>query len=247
MRRGARPARARDRPKTRVQVIRHPVRLPAAAEIVARIGAAGLIAILRLPDIAGATAAARALREAGVSVLEVTLTTPEALRGLRLLREAMGPDALLGVGTVLDVTAARAALEAGAQFLVTPVLNTGVITLGARRGVPVLPGAFSPTEIYRAWSMGAPLIKVFPAGVLGPQFFRDMRGPFPGVRLVPTGGVTLENVGAFIAAGAEAVAVGGQLADSRLVSAGRWDEIRSRARAFLTLIRRARPGVVAGA
>lgn len=244
---GSRPARVRHRPKARVQVIRRAVRPPAAAEIVARIGAAGLIAILRLPEMAGATAVARALREAGVSALEVTLTTPEALRGLRPLREAMGPDALLGVGTVLDVTAARAALEAGAQFLVTPILDTGVITLGARRGVPVLPGAFSPTEIYRAWSMGAPLIKVFPAGVLGPHFFRDMRGPFPGIRLVPTGGVTLENVGAFIAAGAEAVAVGGQLADPRLVSAGRWDEIRSRARAFLTLIRRARQAVVAGA
>lgn len=247
MKRGSKPARVRPRVKVPVKVLRRAVRRPEVAEIVTRIGAAGLIAILRLPDMGGAVGAARALREAGVSALEVTLTTPEALRGLRPLREAMGPDALLGVGTVVDVPAARAALEAGAQFLVTPILDPGVIALGARQGTPVLPGTFTPTEIYRAWSMGAPLIKVFPAGVVGPQFFRDMRGPFPQIRLIPTGGVTLENVGAFIAAGAAAVAVGGQLADPRLVSAGRWDEIRSRARAFLTLIRRARQAVVAGA
>jgi 2-dehydro-3-deoxyphosphogluconate aldolase/(4S)-4-hydroxy-2-oxoglutarate aldolase len=111
--------------KARLQIVRRAAHPPEAAEVVARIGAAGLIAILRLPDIAGATATARALRETGVSALEVTLATPEALRGLRSLREAMGPDALLGVGSVLDVAGARAALEAGAQFLVTPSWTRG--------------------------------------------------------------------------------------------------------------------------
>jgi len=187
MRRPSRPGSPRRRVKAQGKVIRRAARPAAAAEVVARIEAAGLIAIHRVRGLARASLAARTLREAGVSALEVILTTPEALQGLGPLREAMGPEALLGVGTVLDVTAARAALEAGAQFLVTSILDTEVIALGVRRGVPVLPGAFSPTEIYRAWRAGAPLIKVFPAGVLGPQFFRDVRGPLPEIRLVPTG------------------------------------------------------------
>lgn len=192
----------------------------------------GVVAILRATssnDLLNATAAVLA---GGVSSIEVTITTPGALRIVEEARARFGDEVSFGVGTVLDAESARAALLAGAQFIVTPTLDVATIELCRRYAVPVLPGAFTPTEILGAWQAGADLVKVFPASAGGPTYIKTVRAPLPQVRIVAVGGVTLENTADFIRAGAELVGIGGELVSQRLLDERDFAEITDRAKRF---------------
>lgn len=202
----------------------------------------GIVAIVRLSEARELTRVAEAIEAGGVRVIEYTLTTPNALEAIKTVAEQFGERILLGAGTVLDAETGRAALLAGAQFLVAPNFNPAVVQLARRYGKLVLPGAFTPTEILAAWESGADLVKVFPATALGPQYIKDVLAPLPQVRLVPTGGVSLDNVGQFIAAGAAAVAVGGNLVDAKLVRVGDWAGLTEKARQLAEAVRNARMG-----
>ncbi|GAC1366787.1 MAG: bifunctional 4-hydroxy-2-oxoglutarate aldolase/2-dehydro-3-deoxy-phosphogluconate aldolase [Ktedonobacteraceae bacterium] len=191
------------------------------------------IAIVRLDNLDDALEISRALLEGGITTLEFTLTNKKANEVITKVRQAFGERLSVGAGTVLDAAHALASIEAGAQFLVTPILAPDVIEVGRQRDVPVVCGAFTPTEIWTAWKLGATLVKVFPAGQLGPGYFKDILAPLPELLLVPTGGVNLETCGPFLAAGAYTVAVGGQLLDKEIIRAKDWDALRELAHKYI--------------
>ncbi len=200
----------------------------------------GVIAVLRADSPSQLVSTAIALADGGVRSVEVTMTTPGALDVVReSVREFKGK-AIIGVGSVLDTQTARAAILAGAEFVVSPILDPDMILLVNRYGKVVIPGAFTPTEILNAWEAGADAVKIFPASVGGPEYLKAIKGPLPQVKLVPTGGVTLENAGDFIKAGAEMIAVGGNLAPPKEIAAGMFDEISKRAREFVEAVATAR-------
>lgn len=180
------------------------------------------VAIVRLDDLAQAVNFSHALVEGGVSTVEFTLTNRRALAAIEQVREELGSHALVGAGTVLDAESARAALLSGAEFLVTPTFQPDVIACGRRYNVPVMCGAFTPTEILAAWQSGAEFVKVFPARSVGPAYIKDVLAPLPGLRLIPTGGVNLDNCAAFLDAGAYTVAVGSSLVDEGMTAKGDW-------------------------
>lgn len=195
------------------------------------------IAIIRLDDLTEAVAISRALVEGGLTALEFTLTNSTALDAVASARAALGDTATVGVGTVLIAEQAQAAIEAGAQFLVTPAVRRDVISVAKAQGVPVACGAFTPTEILDAWEAGAPYIKVFPARTLGPSYIKDVLAPLPDLKLVPTGGVDLDNCAAYIKAGAFSVGIGSNLVDPKLVAAKDWAELTRRAAAYVAACR----------
>ena len=196
----------------------------------------GVVAVVRSPDGSQLVEVARALADGGIDVVEITMTVPDALDVLRQVRRALGDRLLLGAGTVLDPETARAALLAGAEYLVAPTVNLDVIRLCQRYDKLVMPGAFTPTEILTAWEAGADIVKVFPADVLGPAFFKALRGPLPQVRLMPTGGVDLNTAADFLRAGACCLGVGGQLVDPKAVAARDFDVIRDLARRYAAVV-----------
>jgi 2-dehydro-3-deoxyphosphogluconate aldolase/(4S)-4-hydroxy-2-oxoglutarate aldolase len=200
----------------------------------------GIVAVVRSPDSQQLVEVARALADGGVSVVEITMSVPNALEVLRLVRQALGERLLLGAGTVLDAETARAVLLAGAEYIVAPTLNLDVIRLCQRYDKLVMPGAFSPTEILTAWEAGADIVKVFPADVVGPAFFKALRGPLPQVRLMPTGGVDLNTAAAFLKAGACCLGVGGQLVEPKAVAERDFDRIRDLARQYVAIVKQAR-------
>jgi 2-dehydro-3-deoxyphosphogluconate aldolase / (4S)-4-hydroxy-2-oxoglutarate aldolase len=200
----------------------------------------GIVAVVRAPNPAGLVDVIRALAAGGVTVAEVTLTVPNALDVIREAKKALGEHILLGAGTILDAETCRAAILAGAEFIVSPTLNLDVIRLCKRYGTFVMPGAFTPTEILTAWEAGADIIKVFPAEVVGPPFFKAMRGPLPQIRLMPTGGVDLNTAADFLTAGACCLGVGSQLVDPKLVAAKDYDKLRDLAGKFVEVVRKFR-------
>lgn len=199
-----------------------------------------VVAILRrtAPDLAVETAAA--LLAGGVRAIEVTLDSPGATAMIAALRDRLGERILLGAGTVLDREAADAAIAAGARFIVSPHTDPELIAGLAREGVPCVPGAQTPTEILAAWRAGAPVVKLFPAGPLGPGYLKDLRGPLRQIPLLPTGGIGVENAPAFVAAGAWGLGVGSALVDAGIVAARRFDELTERARALAAIAAGAR-------
>lgn len=205
-----------------------------------RIMSCGVVAIVRMDDAAGLGQVARAIKEGGVDVIEFTMTTPGALDIIARCTAEFGDSVLLGAGTVLDPETARAAILAGARFLVSPTFSTAVIDMAHRYDVAAVPGVLTPTEMLAAWEAGADLLKVFPATAMGPQYFRDVLAPLPYLRLTPTGGVSLENTGDFIKAGAVAVAVGSNLVDRQAVKEGRWEALTATARKFVAAVKSAR-------
>ena len=212
----------------------------------------GVIAVARLPAAAGLRAAARALAAGGVGALEITLTTPGAIEAIGELASDRDLACVVGAGTVLDESAACEVIDAGARFVVSPTLTPAVIRVCRDRDIPCLPGAFTPTEIVEAWRAGAPLVKLFPAAPVGPGYLRDLLAPLPFLRLVPSGGVSLENVGDWIRAGAAAVSVGSALLPAALVrseAAGGAGgaELTLRARAFVERVAQARAQLAGGA
>jgi 2-dehydro-3-deoxyphosphogluconate aldolase/(4S)-4-hydroxy-2-oxoglutarate aldolase len=192
-----------------------------------------VVAVIRMKDPSRLAEAAAALVRGGVGVLEITMTVPGAVEIVREMAKEKAPGTLVGAGTVLDAGTATDVIAAGADFVVSPIIDPGVIAACRDAGVLVAPGAFTPTEIVAAWRAGADIVKVFPATSLGPQFFRDVRGPLPEVRLMPTGGVTIENAAAFLAAGAVAVGLGTALLDAKAAAAGDWAAIEERARRLM--------------
>jgi len=200
----------------------------------------GIVAVVRLSKADHLVDAVRSLAEGGISVVEITFSVPNALAVLREVRDAVGDRVLLGTGTVLDGETARVALLAGADFIVSPTLNLDVVRLCRRYSKLAMPGAFSPTEILSAWEAGADIVKVFPAEVVGPAYFKALRGPLPHIRLMPTGGVDLNNAAAFLQAGACCLGVGSQLVDPKAVAARDFDRIRELARQYAAVVARSR-------
>src|SRR5437879_2106472 len=196
----------------------------------------GIVAVVRSPDSQQLVEAARALADGGVNVVEITMTVPDALDVVRQVRRALGDRLLLGAGTILDPETARAALLAGAEYIVAPTVNLEVIRLCRRYDKVVIPGAFTPTEILTAWEAGADIVKVFPAEVVGPAFFKALRGPLPQIRVMPTGGVDLTTAAAFLQAGACCLGVGSQLVEPEAVAQGHFDRIRELARKYAAIV-----------
>jgi 2-dehydro-3-deoxyphosphogluconate aldolase/(4S)-4-hydroxy-2-oxoglutarate aldolase len=181
----------------------------------------------------------QSLRLGGVHCIEITMTTPGALRAIE---EAAGEldGVLMGAGTVLDAATARQAILAGAEFLVTPTVELDVIEMAHRYGKVVIPGAMTPTEILTAWEAGADMVKVFPASILGPAYLKAVHGPLPQIPLVPTGGLTADNAGEFIKAGAAMVCAGSWLVDKKAVAEGHYEVLTERARELMDAVQKAR-------
>ena len=202
----------------------------------------GVVAIMRAKSSEQLLAAADAIKAGGVNAIEVTMTTPGALDVIRQAVTRYGADVLFGVGSVLDPESARAAILAGAQFVVCPTLNLKTIELCKRYAIPVIPGAYTPTEILTAWEAGADMVKVFPASVGGPAYIKAIKAPLPQVKLVPVGGVNLNTTADFIRAGAEVVAVGSALVNQQLLDTQDFDTITDRARRFREEVEKGRAG-----
>jgi 2-dehydro-3-deoxyphosphogluconate aldolase/(4S)-4-hydroxy-2-oxoglutarate aldolase len=200
----------------------------------------GVVAVIRLHDSSKLRTVVQALAAGGVKALEVTMTVPRAIELIGEIAPTLPPDFVIGAGTVVDPDTAHAAILAGARFIVGPVLRPAVIDLCHRYDTAVMPGCFSPTEILTAWDAGADVVKVFPATALGPSYFKDLRGPLPHLKLMPTGGVSLDNAGDWIRAGAVAIGVGTALVDAQLVAAGDFAAITERAGRFVDAVRVAR-------
>jgi 2-dehydro-3-deoxyphosphogluconate aldolase / (4S)-4-hydroxy-2-oxoglutarate aldolase len=204
--------------------------------LLARMMEAGIVAVVRSPDPGPILPALAALADGGVMVAEVTLTVPNALAVLADAKARLGDRLLLGAGTVLDAETCRAAIAAGADFIVSPTLNLDVIATTRRYGKLSLPGAFTPTEILTAFEAGADIIKVFPAECLGPAFFKAMRGPLPQIPLMPTGGVDTQTAGEFLAAGAVCLGLGSQLVEPQALAASNFKRIQELAACYRNII-----------
>ncbi len=203
----------------------------------------GIIAVIRAHSSDQLTDVVYALREGGVKAIEVTMTTPNAIEVIHEVSSKMkDEEAVIGVGTVLDPETARAAILAGAEYVVAPTLNREVIEMCQRYTAICIPGAYTPTEILTAWEAGADIVKVFPATTLGPRYFKDILGPLPQVRLSPTGGVSLDTAKDFIQAGACCLAVGGNLVSKKALANNDWKSITETAKQFIQIIKEAREG-----
>ena len=209
-------------------------------ETVRQIEQLGVVAVIRLRDPGKLRAVVDAIVAGGVRALEVTMTVPGAVELIRGLAPTLPEGFLLGAGTVIDAETARAVVDAGAQFVISPVFKPEVIVACHERGVPVAPGCFTPTEILAAHEAGADIVKLFPATTLGPQYIKDVRAPLPQVKLMPTGGVSPDNAGDWIRAGAIAVAAGSSLLDAAAIETGRFDVITDNARRFIDNVAAAR-------
>jgi 2-dehydro-3-deoxyphosphogluconate aldolase/(4S)-4-hydroxy-2-oxoglutarate aldolase len=208
--------------------------------LVERILDAGIVAIMRRTESSLAVETAEALLAGGVSVVEVTLNTPGALEMLEALARRVGDRMAIGAGTVMSAEEVRRALGAGAQFIVSPHTDTAVVEAARAADAPALPGAFTPTEIVRAWQLGASIVKVFPVGSVGPRYLRDVLAPLTEIPLLPTGGVNLENAAEFIRAGARGLGLGSDLVSPAAVAARDFASLTERARRFVEEVGRGR-------
>jgi 2-dehydro-3-deoxyphosphogluconate aldolase / (4S)-4-hydroxy-2-oxoglutarate aldolase len=205
-----------------------------------KVADAGVVAVIRANSKDQLIGITEALLAGGVPAIEVTMSTPKAIAGIEMLADRFGDTAVVGVGTVIDAATAQDAIAAGAQYVVSPVFNEEIVATVRRYGKIVIPGAFTPTEILRAWSAGADVVKVFPSTGLGPQYFKDILAPLPQLRLTPTGGVDLKNVADWIKAGAVFVGAGSSLVSKDALSKNDWGSITTNAKAFVEAIRAAR-------
>lgn len=209
-------------------------------EILNTIRETGVIAIMRAQSSDQLIAAADAIKKGGVSVIEVTMTTPGALDVIATAKKRYGSDIAFGAGSVLDPETGRAAILAGADFVVSPILNLGLVELCHRYGVATMPGCYSPTEVITGWEAGADLIKLFPASFGGPDLVKAILAPLPQVQIVPVGGVNLDTAVDFIRNGAAALGVGSSLVSQKLLDAGDLDELTRRAAAYIEQVRKGR-------
>ena len=201
----------------------------------------GLVAIVRTDAPESALEAAKAIYRGGVRAIEVTMTVPGALKVLETLADEFGDKVVLGAGTVLDPETARSCMLAGAEFFVTPSLNTRTIEMCRRYSKAIMPGALTPTEVVTAWEAGADMVKIFPIGnVGGPSYLKALKGPLPQIHMIPTGGVNLSNAADFLEAGASAIAAGSDLVTKKALAEGDFDFIEKTAKQFLDIVQQAR-------
>jgi 2-dehydro-3-deoxyphosphogluconate aldolase/(4S)-4-hydroxy-2-oxoglutarate aldolase len=201
----------------------------------------GVVAVIRADDPSDLIDVGRALYAGGVKHIEITMTVPGALGVIEKAVSALQDlEVYIGAGTVLDSETARLAILSGASYIVSPAFRPDVVAVGKRYGVAVMPGAMTPTEVLNAWEAGADVVKIFPAGVGGPQFFKDLKGPFPFIEIMPTGAVNRETAPQFIKAGACAIGVGGELAGKPLIAARKFETITQNAQDFAALVKGAR-------
>jgi len=212
-------------------------------EVIKQIRDIGIVPVVRATSADEAMKAIDAIREGGVSVLEITMTVPGAVGVIETLSKKYGRDVLVGAGTVLDPETARACILSGAQFVVSPALNVDTIAMCRRYGIAIMPGALTPTEVVQAWTAGADFVKVFPAGALGgASYLKALKAPLPQIELVPTGGVSLKTAADFIKAGASALGVGADLVDLKAIRDGQASVITERAKQFVEIVKEARAG-----
>jgi 2-dehydro-3-deoxyphosphogluconate aldolase / (4S)-4-hydroxy-2-oxoglutarate aldolase len=222
-------------------VSRVSVNVMTSKEILSFITEVGIVPVVRVASAESAIQAVEAIYQGGVRAAEITMTVPGAIRALEKLADSFGDKLMLGAGTVLDPETARACMLAGAQFFVTPALRISTIEICKRYSKVICPGALTPTEVLTAWEAGADVVKVFPCGnVGGAKYIKALKGPFPQIEMIPTGGVNLETAGDFLKAGACAIAVGGELVDGKTIKEGRFDVIEDRARQYLACVAKAR-------
>ena len=211
------------------------------SEVLKQIKDTGVIPVVRATTADEAMRAIDAIREGGISVLEITMTVPNAFSVIEQVTTRFGSDALVGAGTVLDAETAKACIGNGAEFIVSPSLNLETIAYCREQDVAVMPGALTPTEVVNAWNAGADFVKVFPAGAVGgPSYLKALKAPLPQIELVPTGGVSLKTAADFIRAGAAALGVGTDLVDIKAIREGQTGIITERAKQFVEIVRQAR-------
>jgi len=198
-------------------------------EVLKKIVESGVVAVIRTKDTRRLQKVIEAVHKGGVKAIEITMTVPNAVEIIRAMAVSKPDDVVLGAGTITDVETAKAVIDAGAQFIVGPVLNLEIIKLCREHGIACMPGCYTPTEIFTAWQAGADVVKVFPATSLGPRYLKDIAGPFPQIKMMPTGGVSVDNVGEWIAAGAIAVGIGSDLLDKKAIEEERYDVLTERA------------------
>ena len=211
------------------------------SETVRWIEEVGLVPVVRLPSSALAVRAVEAILEGGVSVVEITMTVPEAVALLRSLAGRLGDRVLLGAGTVLSDEQAGQCIDAGAKFIVSPGFDAQTVEHALKRNVPIMPGALTPSEVMNAWKAGVDMVKIFPCSALGgAKYLRALKAPLPHVKMLPTGGVSVATVPEYIAAGASALGVGAELVDQAALEAGKDQLITERARELLAAVKNAR-------
>lgn len=197
----------------------------------------GLVAVIRADSADQCVNLCRALGEGGVDCWEITMSTPDAFGAIAAVKKELAGQGIVGVGTVLDGATAASAIHAGAEFVFCPTISEDAIAAAKRYGKVVVPGALTPTEILKAWTLGGDMVKVFPAGHFGPKYFKDLRGPLPQIKLTPTGGVDLTTAKDWLAAGAVSLGVGSALVKMDLVREGRWDELSTLAKQYSDLVK----------
>jgi 2-dehydro-3-deoxyphosphogluconate aldolase / (4S)-4-hydroxy-2-oxoglutarate aldolase len=208
-----------------------------STETVQRLKQLGIVPIVRTNDAESAIRSVEAISEGGIFCAEITMTVQGAIKALEKVADKFGDKIILGAGTVLDPETARACMLAGAEFFVTPSLNVKTIEMVRRYSKAIFPGALTPTEIVTAWEAGADAIKVFPCSALGgAKYIKALKGPFPQIEFVPTGGVNLDTIGDFLTAGSCAVGVGSELVDNKTIAAGKYEVLSERARQFLAKV-----------
>ena len=207
-------------------------------DVLARLKSEKVIALIRADSSASLLDCARALSAGGLNCIELTMTTPNAIECCAQVAKEL-PQVLLGLGTVLDADTARKGIAAGAKFIVTPCVRPAVIAACQEAGVPILGGALTPTEVYNSWELGVDVVKIFPAEFFGPAYIKSLKGPFPKIQLLPTGGVTPETVGDFLKAGAFTTAAGSALVAATALKAGDWAAITARAKQFVAAANKA--------
>jgi len=214
--------------------------MPTKADIIAALKNPGIIAVVRAEKQEQVLPLSEALLAGGVIAIEITMTTPNAIEAIREAAAKLGGRALIGVGTVLDVDTCKRAIEAGAQFVVTPILRPAIADAAHALDKPVMLGAYTPTEAQLAHEAGADFIKIFPAEGLGPNYIKSLRAPLPHLNIVPTGGVDLHNVADFLKAGCAALGVGSSLVSKKILQEANWPELTRLAKAFVTAANAAR-------
>jgi len=206
----------------------------------------GIVPVVRTNSAESAIQAIEAIYNGGIRAAEITMTVPGAIKALEKVADRFGDKIVLGAGTVLDPETARICMLAGAEFFVTPALDVATIQMAQKYSKPIMPGALTPTEVLTAWKSGADIVKVFPAGnVGGPKYIKALKGPFPQIEMIPTGGVNLETAGEFLKAGACAVAVGGELVDAKTIKEGKYNIFEERAKQYLAVVQKARAEIAA--
>jgi len=211
-------------------------------EIISLLTDPGIIAIVRAQQSAQVVPLFEALLAGGVRAIEITMTTPNALAAIREARDKLGERALVGVGTVLDVNTCRAAIAAGAEFVVSPICRTGLVPIAHAAGCPIMLGAYTPTEAQIAHEAGADFVKLFPADNLGSAYIKALLAPLPHLRVVPTGGIDMHNIADFLKAGCAALGVGSSLVSAKILQEANWPELTRRAAALVNAVRQAKAG-----